>query len=369
MKSKFLLCFIFLFQSLTVAQGSSSLFQLITSDLIVQQTKVNREFQTFLSKEIDKEYSGLTIPIVRDEIDNLKQDILNFISNVTLPDSKKLKQQTDTTRIRLAKEIETFINKKLKISVDMEKFIGGVLKNYMGETPLKIFSDGDLKKSSDTVAELFANYVYYDLLKVNQFIGEITKDAENVKKDFRISTISFFDEVQTEFNEKIEKPIGENVKGTLGVKVEGEDQIFNGGLLFNLRKTDWWKLAIFLNTDINAPGDAAGVRSLFGGKGVVVCNIVQIDFLVATYFGAKEFHKLNGWEFGLGLNFKVTEESVLGIAGFLQKNSDISGNTFFSAGLSYKFSQDYPAIILGVADDGNEKSRLFFQIHQPIFLN
>jgi hypothetical protein len=391
------------------AQQGSNLFQIITSDLSIQQEQVFRDLQTMLNEENSKELKGVDLQILHTIVDEYKNKILQYVqplqikvdgTNYTLTyrDDNLLKVEFDVSFTindllsKLQKDADEKLNLVLKSA--SEKFIKNrtatnilffVTYTLLAEEKVgsKIYNDSTDYKSltaqfvslqieSNVRTAITSAAPALDLNSpvnslINTEIDKLNNALTNLANELNDKIVTIFTQIQTTITNEVEKPLSQNLKGLTGFSASEGTGTFSGGALYSFSSFNGKaRLSIYTNFNFNTAEDSVA-HSLVGFRGAYIGKKLQIDALASFYYGDKQYNAFKVYEFGLGINYNFTAGATVGIAGFYTHNSDNTELNAYSLGIMFKVSKSSPSVILGFASlkNGNEKKPII-QINYPI---
>jgi hypothetical protein len=397
-----------LFTSLVYAQKGTPLFQVVTSDLTNQRAPILRELQDELDKLNNENITGVDLQILQDKIEEIKNGLSKYIqplsfeidaSKYTLNYGKVLLiSGTDETFNLSLDSLNKFLNKEIgKITSTIKSSTASQTKNtglpnilfyisyemldkgnvtavnYSSSIPYDVALTNFISdKIENEIKSYLLNYLTEDQLKKNA--ASLIKDNETKINDgltklyntYNEWFIDLFDQANLFVKEKIEKPIGENLKGLTGLAIREGSGTFSGGILYSFRTKVNLSLSFYTNLNLNDGADSS-IFSLVGTKISWAPSTWQFDGLFSSYWGNDNYKAFQLFEMGLSISNNFGGSVVLGLAAFYINNGSQSGNNFYSAGIYIKISDSAPALTIGATGNtGSNHLSPILQVNYPL---
>lgn len=392
------------------AQQASNLFQVITSDLTIQRDPVFRDLQTMLSNENTKELKGVNLEILHAIVDKYKNFVIEYVQPLQIVESggnnyklQFLNSSVELMKITTTQSLNQVLNNlqqtaELKLETVFKSVSGKYISNNTVNDIIfyiifTLLSEQEIDKvdfenntnylnlTANLISTQIENYIKSAALnfiteeQLNEpILNLVTDKSDSLNEDFitladnlNDKIVGIFINIHTIITNEVEKPLNQNLKGLTGFSASEGTGTFTGGALYSFSGADGkTRLSFYTNFNFNTAQDTVA-HSLIGLRGGYAGDKLQFDILASLYFGNKSYDAFKVYEFGTSINYNFGSSYVLGLAGFYTHNTANTDFNVYSVGVSFKISNEAPAVILGFTSlkNSNEKKPII-QIHYPL---
>ncbi|MBN1302305.1 MAG: hypothetical protein JW995_13900 [Melioribacteraceae bacterium] len=390
------------------AQQGSSLFKVISSDLVIQREPVFRELQHMLENEGSNEIKGVELSGLYEKLDDLKLTItkielpvemsynssdkkivLNiadfFETELEIPDLKfNLRNALQDFKISLETHlIENFEMVRMKIDnkylTDILFFLAFNRLHGSGNSELTFIPSlkYDLALAdllSEKLTEMIKARLNFnpDNIAISTYLetetdnfNRVMRAEYNSLKDIVITAVT---DLKETLRGKV-TDISKGLRGITGFSATKGSGVFNSGLMYTFRIAEDYRFTLYSNINFNQAEDSA-LYSLFGFRLGYSSDYWQLDFLGSLYFGNEHINAGNSMEVGAAVNHLFKNTATIGLAGFYTYNANEKLGKKYTVGIMFGFSNTSPSIIIGISGSSFNSDKIpLIQLNYPISVN
>ena len=354
--TRYVLAALFIFAAVLTAQTATPLYQVMSTNSLVDRPQVFRDMQDNLEKEFGSKTPGLQIEGLHEAIGSVREEIVEIFANphVTLTNSNsrltiKFSDRTididlpnDDTLNKvwlLAKErLTEDLNKKIKaVLTSMNKsssstaLIDGVISalsqsELLAGIDIKAFSSYErTEKLSAILSAIVVNAIEQKVerelaitdLKWKSDLEKFRVMFENqlvvITSAIRGELITAMNTAENDLSKVIDEASNSLISANSGVGITQGKGSFSGGIYLSAYHDANWQLAAYANGQLNKGDSTKPTESLAGLHVRYGSERFQYDLLFAGLFGDEQFKAGDAGECGGGFSFR-TSGIVGGIA-------------------------------------------------------
>jgi hypothetical protein len=398
------ICTVFLLgivvHSLLQSQTVSPLFQVMSSNSLINRPEVFRDLQVNIENVVGKTKPGLQLNILYQQLSDVRRSLTSaikapFIDKKMSEDLEKtylsftiekgkdpfalievtdkditLNDVLNSLKSELANELDSVMKKTLPSNRKEREAVCAALLVALEETGVSRnvsttkFEESYVDKLAKTVAGILIRevknkihelYPDRDLLMLSLSPDSLKMYAQNalnmVTEKVKALVSESLDMAEYETSKAIDEFSRKLISGNIGLAATQGEGAFSGGITLSFINETKWQVGLYVNGQFNQ-GDTGSMvpkQSLIGFQVRHARDPVQMEFLGSVLFGDKNIHAWHAWEAGAGLSFRSGNEVVLGAAYFGMYVDKIIPSVH-SVGLTIKgTSAESPGLLVGIS--------------------
>lgn len=373
------------------AQRISPLFDLISSNSLINRTKVFREMQLNIDKELVGIQPGLRMDSLSGRITSIHKKLSDKLDLPTIDTSKgimtlRFKKLTDIPSLSIYRQ-DPQLDQKVDEYLTAEYFTS-IYKSYLVVvfSPLKDSTTKDAllnliideiervsSFSGDCQAELVRRILADEsvhIAKIRDEIkdtlsksGDIQKEFESMSTDVAAKLSNTIDLVGHEFSGMIDEFSQQLVSMGVGVAASNGEGAYSGGVYYSFMFNQNVQAGIYINGEATSTDSSSKqpTQSLIGGRFRYAWDVEQLDLFLAWNFGDNNFKGFETGQVGIGYSH-AGDDMIIGLAGFYLYTQErplkiADEENVYSLGLTVKGkSSTAPTFMIGYVHQGGKNS-------------
>jgi hypothetical protein len=391
-------------------QAVSPLFQVMSSNPLIDRPEVFREMQRNIDMEFGKTPPGLHLDVFYQKMYQAEDKILSYVQSLNVrltPDSTavkilfigdsleirfrgvELKNILDSIKREVAARVSAQIAHGLESfqSQDMKDAVIQALKSTVEESGLLTGIENTEYKDNDEVNAVSKEVAAALLDGIERIIttsAPVSKAIRNLtEKDIAILFYRAFSEFSTKVKSGltdaltmaehkvarlIDQVSDDLVSANVGVGVTEGTGAFSGGFTYSVVYAKNFQGIAYVNGKFTDTSHSQTASSLLvGAQFRFAFDPVQCDLLMSKLVGA---NLSSAWEFGIGGSVRTQSDLVFGVAAFISSPNKFwsDDENTYTVGATFKgTSRNSPTLLLGGIFRHEEKTTPIIQLGLPVF--